>query len=127
MAGEINYGAKLSINRGNLQHQFTPSGLLLDLNSDQAAGGNQVIGGTAEALTFNGDVAAFGMAYFRNLSTAIAIDISKATNTTTFDPLIRLLPGEYSIIRGATTNIWAKASTSGTNTAATLQYMVFSP
>lgn len=127
MTLEINYSARMTVNKGNLQHAFNPSVLQIDLASDVAVGGQQVIGGTAEALEMNADVAAFGMAYFRNLSTAISIDISKATNTTTFDPLLRLLPGEYAIGRVASTNIWAKANTVGTNTSAVLQFQVFSP
>jgi hypothetical protein len=127
MADEITYQARLSVAKGNLQHSFVPSALQIDLASDNAVGGQQVIGGTAEALEMNADVAAHGMAYFRNLNENISIDISKATNTTTFDPLLRLLPGEYSICRVASTNIWARANTTGTNTEAVLQFQVFSP
>lgn len=127
MAQEITYSARLSVTKGNLQHAFNPSVLQIDLASEAGVGGQQVIGGTAEALEMNADVAAFGMGYFRNLSTEISIDISKATNTTTFDPLLRLLPGEYAIGRVASTNIWAKANTAGTNTSAVLQFQVFSP
>lgn len=127
MAQEITYSARLSVSKGNLQHAFNPSVLLIDLASENGVGGQQVIGGTAEALEMNADVAAYGVAYFRNLSSLIAIDISKATNTTTFDPLIRLLPGEYAIARVASTNIWAKAITAGTNLEAVLQFQVFSP
>lgn len=127
MAQEITYSARLSVAKGNLQHAFNPSVLQIDLASDAGVGGQQVIGDTAEALEMNADVSANGMAYFRNLSDQISIDISKATNTTTFDPLVRLLPGEYVVGRVASTNIWAKANTAGTNTSAVLQFQVFSP
>lgn len=127
MTLEITYSARMSVNKGNLQHAFNPNVLQVDLASDIGVGGQQSIGGTAEALEMNADIAPFGMAYFRNLSTSISIDISKATNTSTFDPLLRLLPGEYSIGRLASTNIWAKANTVGTNTSAVLQFQVFSP
>lgn len=127
MANEITYSARLSVSKNNLQHAFNPSVLQITLASEVGVGGQQVIGGTAEALEMNADIADYGMAYFRNLSSAISIDISKATNTTTFDPLIRLLPGEYVIGRVASTNIWAKAITAGTNTSAVMQFQVFSP
>lgn len=126
MANEITYSARLSVAKGNLQLTYAPSALQPDLASDTGSAGQQVIGDVAESVTIGTDTGTGGMAFFRNLSTAATITISKATNTTTFDPLLRLLPGEYLVCRLHTTNVWAKAETVAAATAATLQYHILS-
>ncbi len=127
MANEITITGRLTINAGNLQHTFSPATRLADLASQAAAGGQQVIGTTAEALTMNSDVAANGYAYFKNISSTISIDIARATSAGTFAAMIRLLPNEFLIARVASTNIYAQAIESGGVSTAALQYQVFSP
>jgi hypothetical protein len=134
MSNEISFSGRLSISKGNLQHVFAPSTLLADLASDTGAGGQQAIGGSAEQLELNADVTPYGMAYFRNLSTAIPVEIgataysaTAATTPTSLVSIVRLLPGEYAISRVSLTSLFAKAVTAGTNTSAVLQFQVFSP
>lgn len=126
MANEITYSARLAVTKGNLQLTYAPSALQPDLTDDTGSAGQQIIGTTAEAVTIGTDTSTGGMAFFRNLSTAATITISKATNTTTFDPLLRLRPGEYVVCRLQTTNVWAQAITVTGATQATLQYHVLS-
>lgn len=126
MANEITFSSRLSVSKGNLQLTYAPSALQPDLASDTGSGGQQIIGSTAEAIAIGTDTSTGGMAFFRNLSDAATITISKATNTTTFDPLLRLLPGEYVICRLQTTNVWAQAITVAAGTQATLQYHILS-
>lgn len=134
MAGEITISGRLAVAKGNLQYAFNPSTLQADLASETGAGGQQIIGGTAEALTLNADVSPYGYAFFRNLSTTIPIEIGVTayTNqstaaTSAMVSTRRLLAGEYAIDRVASTSIFAKAITAGTNTEATLQFHIFSP
>jgi hypothetical protein len=133
MANEISITNRLQIAKGSFQFFFAPNTLQADLASEASAGGNQIIGSGAEALDLNGDVSANGVAYFQNLSTAIPIElgISGYTATTaagtTMISLFRLNAGESCIARAATTSIFAKAITSGTNTQAFVSFQIFSP
>jgi hypothetical protein len=126
MANEITYSSRLSVTKGNLQIAYAPSALQPNLDNDTGSAGQQIIGTTAEAVTIGTDTGTGGMAFFRNLSDAATITLSKATNTSTFDPLLRLLPGEYVICRLQTTNVWAQAITVAGGTQATLQYHILS-
>ncbi len=126
MANEITYSARLNVTKGNLQLTYAPSALQPDLANDTGSGGQQIIGDVAEAIAIGTDTSTGGMAFFRNLSTGATITISKATNTTTFDPLLRLLPGEYVVCRLQTTNVWAQAITVAAATQATLQFHILS-
>jgi hypothetical protein len=132
MANEISITNRLQIAKGSFQFFFAPNTLQADLASEASAGGNQIIGSAAEALDLNGDVSANGVAYFQNLSTAIPIElgISGYTSTTAGTSMIslfRLNAGESCIARAATTSIFAKAITSGTNTQAFVSFQIFSP
>ena len=134
MANEISISQRLQITKGAFQFYFAPNTLQADLASEAAAGGNQIIGGTAEALDLNTDVAANGVAYFQNLSTTIPIEIgvtgytaTAAATPTSMISLFRLNAGESTISRHATTNVFAKAITSGTNTQAFVSFTLFSP
>jgi hypothetical protein len=132
MANEISITNRLQIAKGAFQFYFAPSTLQADLASEASAGGNQVIGSTAAALDLNTNVSANGIAYFQNLSTAIPIEIgisgyTSTTATTSMISLFRLNAGESCIARAATTNIFAKAIMSGTNTEAFLSFQLFSP
>jgi hypothetical protein len=132
MANEISITNRLQIAKGSFQFFFAPNTLQADLASEASAGGNQIIGSGAEALDLNGDVSANGVAYFQNLSTAIPIElgISGYTSTTAGTSMIslfRLNAGESCIARAATTSIFAKAITSGTNTQAFVSFQIFSP
>jgi len=135
MANEITISQRLQITKDNLQFLFAPDTKTADLASVASAGGNQLITGTAEALDLNADVTANGVAYFKNLSTTIPVEIGISAYTqTTGGPaatemisLVRLNAGESSISRAATTSIYAKAITSGTNTDAYISFQIFSP
>jgi len=134
MANEITISQRLQITKDNLQFLFAPDTKTADLASVASAGGNQEIGTTAEALDLNTDVAANGIAYFKNLSTSIPVEIgisaySQTTAATTvMISLFRLNAGEAAIARPATTNIYAKAITSsGSPTTAFLSFQIFSP
>lgn len=127
MSNEITVTGRLTISAGNLQHNFAPATRLADLASQAAAGGQQVIGTTAEPLTMNTDVAANGYAYFKNISSGVTIDLARATAASSFSAFIRLLPNEFFIARVASTSIYAQAIASGGVETAALQYQVFSP
>lgn len=124
MADEITVSGRIQIKKGNLEHLFSPSALLVDLASENAIGGNQVIGTNPESLVYNStDVAANGYAYFRNLSTAATVTINYATASSSYTAFVRLEPGEFAIHRVAQTSIFAQAS----STTAVLQYYILSP
>ncbi len=132
MANEISITNRLQIAKGSFQFFFAPNTLQANLASEASAGGNQLITGTAEALDLNADVTANGFAYFQNLSTAIPIvGISAYSQTTAATTamisLFRLNVGESCIARAATTSVYAKAITSGTNTQAYISFQMFSP
>lgn len=133
MANEVSVSQRLQIAKGSFQFFFSPNTLQADLASEASAGGNQLITGTAEALDLNADVTANGFAYFQNLSTSIPIELgisaySQTTAATTaMISLFRLNVGESCIARAATTNVYAKAITSGTNTQAYISFQMFSP
>ena len=133
MANEISISQRLQIAKGSFQFYFAPNTLQADLASEASAGGNQIITGTPEALDLNADVSANGFSYYQNLSTSIPIEIgisafSQTTAATTaMISLFRLNPGESCIARAATTNVFAKAITTGTNTQAFISFQIFSP
>jgi hypothetical protein len=133
MANEVSVSQRLQIAKGSFQFFFSPNTLQADLASEASAGGNQLITGTAEALDLNADVTANGFAYFQNLSTSIPIELgisaySQTTAATTaMISLFRLNVGESCIARAATTSVYAKAITSGTNTQAYISFQMFSP
>lgn len=132
MANEISISQRLQIAKGSFQFFFAPNTLQANLASEASAGGNQVITGTAEALDLNADVTANGFAYFQNLSTTIPIELgisgyTSTTATTSMISLLRLNAGESCIARAATTSVFAKAITSGTNTQAFVSFQIFSP
>lgn len=133
MANEITISQRLQITKENLQFLFAPDTKTADLASVASAGGNQLITGTAEALDLNADVTANGVAYFKNLSTTIPVEIgvggftSTTAAATEMISLFRLNAGESSISRVATTSILAKAITSATNTNAYISFQIFSP
>lgn len=133
MANEVSVSQRLQIAKGSFQFFFSPNTLQADLASEASAGGNQLITGTAEALDLNADVTENGFAYFQNLSTSIPIELgisaySQTTAATTaMISLFRLNVGESCIARAATTSVYAKAITSGTNTQAYISFQMFSP
>lgn len=134
MANEISITQRLQIAKGAFQFFFGPNTLQADLASEASAGGNQLIGGTAEALDLNTDVSANGVAYFQNLSTTIPVVIgvtgytaTAATTPTSMISIFRLNPSESCIARAATTSIFVSAVTSGANTQAYISFQIFSP
>jgi hypothetical protein len=133
MANEITITNRLQITKDNLQFLFAPDTKQADLSSVASAGGNQLITGSEEALDLNADVTANGIAYFKNLSTTIPIEIgvggftSTTAVATSMISLFRLNAGEATISRPATTNVIAKAITSIAATQAYISFQIFSP
>tara|TARA_R100001086_G_scaffold169725_5_gene92520 strand:+ start:5450 stop:5815 length:366 start_codon:yes stop_codon:yes gene_type:complete len=121
MADEISYTASLAINATNFVESFTPGKLSIDLASTAGSGGSQVIGTGHEAIA-KGDTAAGGVAFFRNLDETNYVEIGLEVSSA-FQPMVKLLAGEYALMRLATADVFAKANTANIN----LQYRMLSP
>lgn len=121
MADEIAYSAGLSISTTNFAESFQPGKLSIDLASTAGAGGAQTIGTSYEQIT-KGDTTAGGVAFFRNLDETNYVEIGLEVSSA-FQPLVKLLAGEYALMRLATADVFAKANTANIN----LQYRMLSP
>tara|TARA_R100001460_G_scaffold104157_1_gene149689 strand:- start:11 stop:379 length:369 start_codon:yes stop_codon:yes gene_type:complete len=122
MADEITYNASLSINATNFVESFSPGNLTIDLASTAGSGGSQTIGTSPHEQVSKGDTAAGGVAFFRNLDQTNFVEIGLEVSSA-FQPMVKLLPGEYALMRLSTADIFAKANTASIN----LQYRMFSP
>lgn len=116
MANEISATVSLVINDGtNYKVTIQPGTIQATLTDKAAGSGVQTVGTAAEVIDL-GDVGTAGWSYFRNLSSTTGeyVDIGVGS-TSSFSPCIRLYPGEVSLAPMATTSLFARASTSQTN------------
>lgn len=119
MANEITLNLKLQVLKGSLAHLENPGAISVDLSGSTATGGSQTIASSAGGTALNmGSVSSAGYAYFRNIDSAITIEIG--TNTGTFAAFAKLKAGEAAIIRLGTNAPYAKAASSSAN----LQYFI---
>ena len=99
MADEISLSISLRAVKGSLEISKSVSQTItIATAKPNAAGGTQAIGFAAHEAVTLGDVAANGVAFFRNLDTTnfvqIGVDVSAA-----FHPLVRLNAGECCVMR----------------------------
>ena len=121
MADEISMSATLAISATNFKESFQPGNITIDLASTAGAGGTQTIGTSYEQVT-KGDTAAGGVFFFRNVDETNYVEVGVEVSSA-FHALIKLLPGEFSVGRLATADVFAKANTASVN----LQYRMLSP
>ena len=119
MANEITLNLKMQVSKGFIEYIQNPGALSVTMSGTTASGGSQTIASSAGGTALNmGSVSSAGYAYFRNIDSAIAIEIG--TNTGTFAAFAKLKAGEAAIIRLGTNAPYAKAASSSAN----LQYFI---
>jgi len=124
MADEISLQASISFSTTNIDENINPASLQIDVASALGDGGVQQIGSGSHETIVATDTGDGGIFFFRNIDDAINITIGRVDGSpATFNPFLKLLPGEYAVGRLQQAAIAAKAA-SGT---ANLQYRLFSP
>lgn len=121
MANEISIASTLRISNGFLSQVWTHS-TTADQTAAFCSSGVQAIGTAAELLAVSSDVGTAGWGYVKNLHTANYVDFG--TDTSSFSPLIRLYPGQGHPVSWATTNIAARAQTSGSTAVCNIIYSI---
>lgn len=121
MANEISIQANLAVRKSFLTARRQQSrSFTLNAASPAKAAGIASIGFAAHEAIPMGDVATAGWAWFENLDATnyvqIGVDVSAA-----FHPIIKLMPGEFAVVRLATNAPYAKANTA----AVKLDYEIF--
>lgn len=113
MAGEILVSGYVKVEKGGIVFERRLAQTSHDMSGDDMASGSQVIGTTAEAISFNTtDITSFGTCYFYNADATNFIDIGR-DDTGTFRGVIRIPAGRWAIVPGLTASITlhAKADT----------------
>lgn len=122
MADEISLQASISFSTTNIDENINPASLQIDVASALGDGGVQQIGSGSHETIVATDTGDGGIFFFRNIDDAINITIGRVDGGS-FNPFLKLLPGEYAVGRLQQSAIAAQAA-SGT---ANLQYRLFSP
>lgn len=116
MSNEINIQTSLSCNNGYFSFNRSANETV-DQSASGAHGGIQEIGTSEESLVM-GDISTSGMAYFRNLDDTNFVKIGP--DSTGLVDFIKLKPGEFCLVRLATSTIKAIADTA----ACKLEYYI---
>lgn len=124
MANEISVSAGITVSKTNGPKVSFPSETKqIDLSGARFSSAVQDIGTSShEALTIVADQSTAGWAYFRNLDATNYVEIGVDVGAT-FGPLLRLYPGQFTVVRLTTTAVYAKANTA----AVKLQYFILEP
>ncbi len=123
MANEISMQASVNFNDGiSYRQNFALGPKQSDLTNKFAAGGVQVVGTNAETIAVV-DVSTAGVAIFQNLEAASNTTRWVEIGPTNSNFFIKLRPGEFAISRLNTTNVYARANTSQTNSV-NLQFYI---
>lgn len=97
MSNEITIGVTVQVNSANFITSFLPGSIQVDLASQVASGGAQIIGTATNAeFIVMGDVTAAGYSWFRNLDATNYVDIGTGTGTS-FVASLRLKPGQIAV------------------------------
>lgn len=128
MADEITLNATLELLKGNIRLSFRPGSVTPDVVGQYLLASVQQINTSTYENLGTGDVSSGGYCYFHNVSTSTTTDptIRIALTAATSTPVIKLLPGDYAILRNETVALSAKAFAASA-TAASLQYGVIDP
>lgn len=123
MANEITVQASLRVNKSNIVHTFTPPSIQPTMTGEGRAAGTVEIPTTAAgtALVIPANVGTTGWSFFRHTGSANFIEVGVQTGGTTFLPFVKLLPGEYALLRLGTNAPYARSDT----LAQPLQYDIF--
>lgn len=120
MSGEIQYSGTLT--NSGLRISLATGTKSIDQTTKRATGQVQAIGTTHEALIL-GELSTCGWAYFENKDLTNYVEIG-ADSAGTFIPFMKLLAGEYAIVRlGGTNAPYARANTA----AVELRYEIMAP
>lgn len=119
MADELSVNIQARLNKSPLLEMITPGQITIDVSATGLAAGIQNIGTSEETITTT-EVGTLGWAFFQNLDTTNFVTIGP--DSTGIVPFIKLLPGEYCILRLMTgITIKAQADTA----AIELLYKIF--
>jgi len=111
MSSEITITGSLRVSNGALVNNYPLPQQSVDMTEGRYSAGVQEIGTSEEAISFNAELTAPGWGYFRNLDATNYVEIGLYKGAT-FYPLLKLKPGEWQIVRLATTtDVYAKADT----------------
>jgi hypothetical protein len=109
MANEITVSARLKVAKATLKEDRSETDTF-DMSGQKSGGGIQVIGTTYEAVTLPADLGTAGYAFFMNHSTANYLEIGLEV-AAAFVAFAKLKPGEFALVRLATSSIYARANT----------------
>lgn len=122
MANEITVSTTLTCTNGDFSYSRKVSSQQYDQAASGGRGGVQSIGFAAHEAILVTDVTTEGWCFFRNLDSTNFVDIGVDV-AATFEPMIRLEPGEPALFRAskdAGATLYAKADTA----AVKIEYMV---
>jgi len=119
MSKEISVTLGVSCQKGNLTFSRASVTQKVDMAGTHRSNDTQDITTTPAALAISASVATPGITYLRNLDTTNFVQVGVYVSST-FYPLLKLLPGESQMVRLAITNPYAKADTA----TVTLEYDV---
>lgn len=120
MANEISLTLGLRVIKDNLKFVLEPAKIPRDLTGSRRHSSTQTIGFAAHEALTTGDLATAGYALFVNLDATNYVEIG-IDDSATFEPLAKLLPGDWAILPLTTLAIYAKANTG----AVELDYTIF--
>lgn len=108
MAREITYSVNLNVSKGGARVSHAKS-QTLDMTGDDMLQSTQLIGTTAEALTFDEISGAPAVLLLENLDAANYVEIDSAATMDKFPQ--KLMPGDPILLRPQTGTIYARANT----------------
>ena len=111
MANEIVTSGQIQLDDGNLQFNRRLSNERYDQSNSGFDWTTQDIGTSNEALNISSDISSAGWAWFRNIDDTNFVEVGVQDANSNFIPFIKLKPGEFAIMRLATSSIYAKADT----------------
>lgn len=127
MANEITLNATFEFEKGNIKLTFRPGSHDPSVSGQYVLNSVQQIGTSAYEGLGTGDCSSGGYGFFYNVSTSTTTDptLHIARSDATSTPFMKLLPGDYAIIRNETVALSAKGESTSAN--ASLHYAVIDP
>ncbi len=111
MANEITVTAGLKATKGSQVFKYDTINLQRDLTGTKKFSNTQVLSTTEEQLIVSADITTPGYAIFRNLSSTVGQIITIGVKpSSTFYPLVKLLPGDVAVLRLDAVSVFAKAA-----------------
>lgn len=111
MSNEITVSAQLKNVNGDLTRERRVTSKQFNQSNQGLSSEVQTIGTSSESINISSDISTAGYAFFRNLDSTNFVEIGVEDGNSTFIAFAKLKPGEFGVIRLATSSIFAKADT----------------